>query len=281
MAAAGQMADPRAMEMIGEYIEHLRQAGESPEQTMRDRRGILTRLDRAMPYGLGQVSTEDLAAWLYRDEWSRNTRATYWRCLRSFYTWAADPADPWITANPTDGMTPVRTDDSVSRACSDDEVRAVVTGADEPFRTWARLAAYQALRCVDISRSNREDITRETYIVRTKGGRLLARDTDPEIWAAIRDLPKGPIARHPSTGQRATAQYISIYSRDHFHRDLKVMISMHQLRHWCGTTVQREFKDIRVTQRLLGHKSVSSTQIYTDVNDDQLRAARATLPRFA
>lgn len=281
MATAIRPVDPRDVEIIEEYLEHLRRSGESPEQTVRDRRGILNRLNAAMEFGLGQVSTEELSVWLYRDEWSQNTRATYWRCLRSFYTWASDPADPWISENPTDGMSAVRTADSVARACTDDEVRIVVTQSDEPFRTWAIMAAYQGFRCVDISRSDRENVTEQQIIVCGKGGRLRAHDTDPTVWAAVKGLPNGPIARHPETGRRATAQYVSVYSRDHFNRDLKVMISMHQLRHWFGTTVQRKFKDIRVTQTMLGHRNLSSTQIYTAATDEQVRAARSMLPRFS
>lgn len=270
-----------AEEIIDAYLEHLRITGESPEQTITGRRAILGRLDRELPYGLGQVTVKDLSGWLYRDEWSQNTKATYWRCLRSFYTWAADPRDPWITGNPTDEMTRVRTADSVARACTDEQTRIVVTQARQPFRLWAILAAYQGFRCVDISRLNREDIDRQQIIVRGKGGRLRAHDTDPSVWAAVKDLPDGPVARHPDTGERATAHYISCYTQQHFHRQLKVPVSLHQLRHWIGTTVQREYKDIRVTQRLLGHKTLSSAQIYTDATDEQLRAARATLPRFA
>lgn len=276
-----QPSDPRDMDMIEEYIEHLRITGESPEQTMHDRRAILLRLSVDLEHGLGEVSVDDLTKWLHRDGWSQNTKATYWRCLRSFYTWAADPADPWISANPTDAMTRVRTADSVARACTDAQAEAVITRAAEPFRTWAILAAYQAFRCVDISRADRQNVTEQQFIVCGKGGRLRAHDTDPTVWAVVKGLPDGPIARHPETGERATAHYISCYSQMHFHRQLKVPISLHQLRHWCGTTVQREFKDIRVTQKLLGHRSLSSTQIYTDATDEQLRAARSTLPRFA
>lgn len=271
----------RDMELIDEYIEHLRETGDSPDQTMRDRRAILTRLDRDLPYGVGQVSTEELRGWLYRDEWSQNTRATYWRCLHSFYKWAANPKDPWISSDPTAGMTAVRTADSVARACTDEQARTILTEAADPFRLWALLAAYQALRCCEISRLDRLDVNEQQIIVHGKGGKLRAHDTDQAVWAAVKDLPPGPVARHPVTGERATPHYVSVYSRDYFQRRLKVPVSMHQLRHWFGTTVQREFKDIRVTQALLGHRQLTSTQIYTQATDAQQRAARATLPRLA
>lgn len=272
------------MELIDAYLEHLRRSGESPEQTVRDRRGILLRLDRDLPYGVGQVSTEELSVWLYRDTWSQNTRATYWRCLHSFYGWAADPPgdDPWLSTDPTAHMAPVRSAGSVPRACTDEQLTTVLARAAEPFRTWAILAAYNGLRCCEISRLDREHVTREQLIVvRGKGGRPRVHDTDPYVWDAVKDLPKGAVARVPATGERATAQYVSVYTRDHFIRSVGVPTSLHRMRHWLGNTVQRRYKDIRVTQKMLGHTSLSSTQIYTDANEDQQREARATLPRLA
>jgi site-specific recombinase XerD len=47
----------------------------------------------------------------------------------------------------------------------------------------------------------------------------------------------------------------------------------HLIRHMYGTNVQENFKNIRVTQELLGHAHASTTQIYTHVDDQQLEAA--------
>lgn len=280
MTTARHKADDREMEMIDGYIEHLRRAGCS-EQTLDGRRDILTRLNRELPYGVGVVNPEDLAEWLYRDDWSQNTKATYWRAMRSFYLWATNPADPWLDDDPTNAMEPIRTADSVARACTDEQLRTILTQAAEPFRLWAILAAYAGLRCIEISRLDREHVDeRQLVVVRGKGGRPRAHDTDPSVWAAVKDLPPGPVAVDPRTGGRATPQYVSIYTRDYFERKLKVPVSLHQLRHWLGTTVQREYRDIRVTQQLLGHRQLSSTQVYTDATNEQQRAARATLPRF-
>lgn len=273
--------DARDMELIDAYLEHLRQAG-ATEQTMDGRRGILTRLHRDLPYGVGQVSTEELAAWLYRDRWSRNTKATYWRCLSSFYGWASDPEDPWISSDPTTRMIPVHTAEGIAHPCTDEQLRHILAEAAEPYRTWAILAAYAGLRAVEISRLDREHVTERTLIVvKGKGGRPRSHDTDEYVWRAIKDLPPGPVARRPDTGERADPHYVAVYTRDHFRRTLKVPTTLHSLRHWLGVNVQARYKDARVTMDLLGHKQLSSTQIYTRATDEQQRAARATLPRLA
>jgi integrase len=125
-------------------------------------------------------------------------------------------------------------------------------------------------------------VTAETLIVvRGKGGRPRVHDTHPDVWAAVKDLPRGSLACRPD-GQRADAFYVSATAALHFRRKLHMPgVSMHRLRHWLGVTTQRTYKDIRVTQQMLGHLSLQSTQVYTDATPEQQRAARAMLPRFA
>lgn len=269
------------MEIIDAYIEYMRQRGAS-QATMQGRYEILQRLNRDLPMGIGQTNTDELSQWLYRDELSQNAKATYWRAIKSFYTFAAGPPDdePWLNANPTVKMPGVQTVRGVPRPCTDEQLRRILTEAAEPVRTWATIAAYGGLRCIEISRLDREHITEQNlFVVSGKGGRPRVHDTDPAIWKAVRDLPKGPVAHE--NGERLTPFEVSLKAAHCFRRQLGMPgVAMHNLRHWLGVNVQKRYKDIRVTQAVLGHAALSSTQIYTMGDEQQQRAARATLPRF-
>lgn len=58
-------------------------------------------------------------------------------------------------------------------------------------------------------------------------------------------------------------------------------IGPHALRHTCGTELLERGADIRVVQDILGHESIATTQIYTQVRKGPKAAAMATLPTVA
>jgi integrase/recombinase XerD len=57
-------------------------------------------------------------------------------------------------------------------------------------------------------------------------------------------------------------------------------ITPHMFRHTAATALMEAGVDIRFVQRLLGHQTIATTQIYTHVSDRALRTAIASANVF-
>lgn len=104
---------------------------------------------------------------------------------------------------------------------------------------------------------------------------------------AIRDLraalwltPTGSESRwaFPSKNpySHLTARTIQRIVLHHGRKLLNLRLTPHMLRHTFATRLMRK-TNIRIVQQLLGHKSLSSTQIYTHPNSQDLKQAITTL----
>lgn len=128
----------------------------------------------------------------------------------------------------------------------------------------------------------------DTLTIRGKGGReRLVPLSDPAKQAigAYRDIAKaGPSAKlydtspwlFPADGESGHL------TRQVFARDLKTLasaaglgsatISPHVVRHAFASHLLQNGADLRVVQELLGHADISTTQIYTHVLDERMKA---------
>jgi integrase/recombinase XerC len=269
-----------AMDIIGDFLEAMQRAGLS-SRTIRRRESILRRLDAALCYGLARSTYDELVQALAQKSWSVQTRSSYTADVRSFFRWAVNPLDPQVDFDPAAMIKPPRVPRGMPRPVSDAELAVILGDPDESHRLWSLLAAYAGLRCIEISRLNREHITQERITVRGKGNKARSIPTHPEIWTAAQDHPAGPIAVD-CDGRRLGAKTLS--SRAIYHYAVRLGlpdVGLHRLRHWFGTNVQHAQGDIRVTQELMGHASPATTAIYTLVADTKKIAAVAALRRVA
>ncbi len=75
-----------------------------------------------------------------------------------------------------------------------------------------------------------------------------------------------------SRGAAASTQFIrGLIRNTGIHKKINKQITPHMLRHSCATQLLESGVDIRYVQRLLGHHSISTTEIYTHVSDNSLR----------
>lgn len=255
--------------LIEQHIAWLR--GDASPNTVHGRERCLRWFDHELPYGVEQSTGEEINAIFDAHNWARRTRSSYFGHLWCFYEWAIDPRRDGLDVNPMRLLRRPHVTIPVPRPATDDQLALALT-APRPWRTCVILAALAGLRCIEISRLRREDITADRLIVRGKGDKVRYVDTHLDLWAEIEPLPHGLIVRR-TNGRRADAHYISAMCNYWLKYHLGANVTMHQLRHWFGTTLLERTGDLRLVQESMGHASVQSTQIYTAVSSTRRRAA--------
>lgn len=263
---------------IDEYLDYLRAAG-AAERTIGAARDVLHRLHRELPAGLCRALPHELVGVLSVRR-TAATKATYRAHLRRFFGWAVDGPSPCLDWDPSAGLPRPRVPARLPRPATDEQVTAALRRARPPWRLHCLLAAYAGLRCCEIAALDRADITASDILVHGKGGKQRSIPTDPDVWAAVQDLPPGPVTRRLD-GEPADAGWVSRSTGSHLRRYVGVRTSLHRMRSWYATQILEVCGDVMVVKELLGHASVATTQVYTLVRPERLAAAVAGLPRLA
>jgi integrase len=269
----GQDHDRAVSELVEAHVSHLKATGRSP-RTIRERCKLLYGLHNYLPHGLLFAATDDLVNYLATPGWSRWTRCTYYGHIHGFYVWATKVG--YLDGDPTATIDRPPAPRCVPRPISDAHLAIALTAPD-PIFTGTLLGAYAGLRVSEAAGVWREHVDEQViWLAACKGGDSAYVPTHPAIWDHVRTMAAGPLILN-HRGTQATGTWLGLTTSRVWAR-MGVDATFHQLRHWCGTEAQRATRDIRVTQELLRHRSVASTQIYTQVDPDHIRAAVRALP---
>ncbi len=265
-------------DLIAKHLRELRASGFA-RSTINSRRRLLHHADRNLPYGLDEADRDDLAEYLSNDEWSDWTRHTYDSHLRGYYAWAYEVDE--LTLNPMIGMRHPRHGECLPDPVTDEELaRALDYSPPQPWRMAVMLSAYAGLRGSEAARLRREDITRDHIRVRYgKGGRDALIEIAPVLWDYVRHAPPGELVR-TAAGDPITGVHLIAYQRWHWRALGMPDVHLHRFRHWYGTALLKAGNDLRVVQELMRHKSIVSTQGYTQVVSSQRDHAVRSLPRI-
>jgi len=217
------------------------------------------------------ATTSDLVAWLDQPGWKPATRRAVRSSLRAYYKWALDagvrPDDPSAK------LRPIRVPERRIKEAPLEVVEEALAGASDRDRLALGLAVFAGLRRAEIAglHADHIDLVEEMLEVTGKGSKTRWVPIHPRLLADLTEVKRtgGHVFRGADGWSPVTADAMG----RRLARLLPGRWTAHSLRHAYAGNVYRASKDIRAVQQLLGHASVATTQLYTHVDRDDLRAA--------
>ena len=222
----------------------------------------------------------------YRD----STVARKVAAIRSFFGFLA--LEGIVDKDPTESLSAPRPGRNLPNHLSEQEVGKLLDQArdqqtPEGHRDWAILELLYAtgLRVTELVSLNLEDVNLEDGYVRSlgKGGKeriTYLHDRAQSILHQYIEHARPKLRRNPSEkaiflnrrGERLTRQWVwAILKAGAKRANIKKTIAPHVLRHSFATHMLQGGAPLRHVQELLGHASITTTQIYTHLTNDHLR----------
>lgn len=204
--------------------------------------------------------------------------------FQSFFGWLA--REEYRTDDPSRRLPAVRVPRGRPRPFTVDQIeRMLAAGAYRRTRVMILLGFLHGLRAHEIAKVHSRDLDTDTGMLRVlgKGGKTRYVPVHPLLELELRHLPvDGYWFPARGTNPNPHIHWRSVSDQLRRARERAGIrgerLTGHSLRHSFATQLLRNGANIRAVQELLGHASLSSTQIYTAVDDEQLHAASSALP---
>lgn len=211
-------------------------------------------------------------------------------CLRSFFSFLSELGE---TSNPFEGWRlklPRRK--QLPRSLSRKEAHSLLTALTSFSRKYdgeavitfsmiIRLMISTGLRVGEVCRLGTEDIAPDGSLIRIRGKgskERIAYIIDARLAEGLQQLIRRRVESGLSAlfinrcGAPLRPQSVRLALRSFAQTaGLARRITPHMLRHTAATLLIETGVDIRFVQRLLGHSSIATTEIYTHVSDEALR----------
>lgn len=241
---------------------------------------------------LKEISLEDMYFFLeYCEERrnnSANTRARKVATLKSFFKYLKSKRHI-IEENPAEDLETPKISKRQPIYLSFDEAKTFMTGIQPKThhdRDYCMMIFFLNLgiRVSELCNLNLDSIQEKFLTVRGKGDKertvylnhacitALKKYLDNER-SHMKDADKNPSLFLSQKGTRLTRQRVAkiVKQINHSSGLDKKKLSPHKLRHTSATMMYKSGADIRSLQQILGHSNVSTTQIYTHIEDKEIQ----------
>jgi integrase/recombinase XerD len=249
------------------------------DRTRSERARIITQAAKATGQHPAEFTVDALLRWQAGHSTS-STRLTYYRALEAWHAWLL--ATGHRIDNPMVGLPKPREPRRRPRPAATSGIeRLLASGIRRRTKVMVLLDCYAGLRVSEIAKVRGEDVDHDTRTLRVdgKGGVVRWVPMHPTLYAYALTMPKRgwwfPSHRYPDRPIRRDTASTTI---SRAMQRAGVTGTAHSLRHWLGTESLAAGANLRVTQELLGHGNVATTQLYTLVRQDELMAAVERLP---
>lgn len=271
---------------LSEFREHLRTEKRS-KGTVKQYCHIVANMLAHLNVKPQQITRDDLARYkahlAIEKNYSKNTLYTTIKGIQAFFR--------FLGLDVAEGLAPPKRGERMPRYISESEAHALLEAARENKRDYAilKMLAYTGLRVSELCILNIDDVDLNEKIVSVKSGkgdkdRIVVLD-DTTIAAlkeyllgkenmngALFETMRGRIS--PISVQRIVRHYANSAG-------IQKKVTPHVLRHTFATALLRRGADIRIIQKLLGHSSIATTQIYTHVDEAMLKSVyEKTKPKY-
>jgi integrase/recombinase XerC len=223
-----------------------------------------------------EVTTDDLRGYLaHLHGYAKATIDRRLASMKSFFRFGQ--YDGWCQTNPALPLRRPKGEKKLPHCLSEKDTTTMIDGADGRDRAILEVMYAAGLRVSELCGLNDADVDLDarTMLVRGKGRR---ERLTPLGTCAVKAIREYVVGRRREPGE--TALFVNKHGRRLTTRSVARMLGKyrpdarttpHTLRHSFATHLLDGGADIRSVQELLGHKSLTSTQIYTHVSTARLK----------
>lgn len=194
------------------------------------------------------------------EEWTASNKKEHVRCYSAFCRAFSIEWEPVkVNYEPKQPFIPLET-----------EIDQLIAGCGKRTGTYLQVLKDTGARTGEVSRLKWTDINSENNTISIndpeKGSRSRTVKVQPKTIAMVNAMPKkyGEYIFNPNWYSVRSSFYLARRKLARILQNPRInQIHFHTLRHWKATTEYAKTRDILHVQRLLGHKKLENTSIYT------------------